>query len=251
MKIREIKIIFENATIEELGDLIDRYSLDERVTVKKIVNQYKRKKDNHFKELDRLEEATKYERALYSKGFKNVCGIDEVGRGPLAGPVVSACVIMPKGVKIMGVNDSKKLSESLRTKLCEEIKSKAIAYSIGIVTADEIDKINILNATKKSMYLAIEELKVKPDHLLIDAVKLEEVNIEQTSLIKGDERSHSIACASIIAKDTRDSIMKQYDELYKGYDFFSNKGYGSKKHMDAIKELGATPIHRKSFIKNI
>ncbi len=251
MKTKEVKQLFENAKIEQLDELIEKFEVDERSTVKKIVEQYKRKKQKHFDELDRLQKMLSYEKELHFLGFENVCGIDEVGRGPLAGPVVSACVIMPKDVTIVGVNDSKKLSEKVREQLFEEIKEKAIAYSVGIVTADKIDEINILNATKQSMYEAIQKLNVKPDYLLIDAVRLDAVNINQTNIIKGDEKSHTIACASIIAKVTRDNMMKQYDELFLGYNFSSNKGYGSKEHIKAIEQLGITPIHRKSFIKNI
>ncbi len=251
MKTKEIKQLFEDAKIEQLDELIKKFELDERSTVKKIVQQYKRKKQKHIDELARLQKMLTHEKELYFLGFEYICGIDEVGRGPLAGPVVSACVIMPKGVTIEGVNDSKKLNEKTRERLFDEIKTKAIAYSVGIVTADEIDEINILNATKKSMYEAIHKLTVKPDYLLIDAVRLEGININQTNIIKGDEKSHSIACASIIAKVTRDNMMKQYDELFIGYNFSSNKGYGSKEHTEAIKQLGSTPIHRKSFIKNI
>ncbi len=251
MKTKEIKQLFENAKIEQIDDLVKKFEIDERSTVKKLVEQLKKKKKKYFDELSRLEKMLVNEKELYFLGFQNICGIDEVGRGPLAGPVVSACVIMPKGVTIIGVNDSKKLSEKVRQKLYEEIKEKAIAFSVGIVTASEIDEINILNATKKSMYEAINNLNVKPDYLLVDAVRLDEISINQTNLIKGDEKSHSIACASIIAKVTRDTMMKQYEELFSGYGFRSNKGYGSKEHIEAIKHLGITPIHRKSFIKNI
>ncbi len=246
----DIKKMFQETSIDNLDFLFDKFEEDERASVKKIVEQYKNKKQKYLDELNRLDEITKYEKELYDLGYENICGIDEVGRGPLAGPVVSACVIMPKGIKIPYVNDSKKLSAKKREELFEEISKKATAISIGIVTAEEIDEINILNATKKSMVDAIDKLEVRPDYLLIDAVRLNGVNINQTNIIKGDEKSHSIACASIIAKVTRDNMMKQYGELYPYYDFASNKGYGSKNHMEAIKHFGICPIHRKTFVKD-
>lgn len=249
MNTKEIKEIFENTNIEDLDFLFDRFEDDERSSVKKILEQFKKKKENYLKELNRLEDMIKYEKDLYDLGYEFICGIDEVGRGPLAGPVVSACVIMPKGLKIDGVNDSKKLSPKLRESLYEKITNEAIAYSIGIINPEEIDEINILNATKKSMIEALNDLEVRPDYLLIDAVRLNGVNINQTNIIKGDEKSHSIACASIVAKVERDRMMELYDAIYEGYDFASNKGYGSQSHIEAIKKMGLTPIHRKTFTK--
>lgn len=194
-----------------------------------------------------------YEHKYLSEGAKNIGGVDEVGRGPLAGPVVVACCVMPleEDKIIQGVNDSKKVSEKNRNILFDKIKEKAIAYEIEMLSEKEIDEINILNATKLCMKRAIEKVhqKIGLDVVLIDAVKLD-VNVKIEPIIKGDAKSYSIACASILAKVTRDRLMEEYDKEFPGYDFASNKGYGSKKHIDAIKSLGPTKIHRKTFIKN-
>jgi len=187
-----------------------------------------------------------FERDLASRGFRLVCGIDEAGRGPLAGPVVAACAVLDLSEEIPGLNDSKKLTEKKRDELCKIICEKAVDFGVGIVEAEYIDRINILEATKKAMILAIEDLKEPPDHLLIDALGLP-VNIPQTPLIKGDSRSASIAAASIIAKVTRDRIMVALDMEHPEYGFAGHKGYGCKSHMDAIKEHGPCPAHRKSF----
>lgn len=186
----------------------------------------------------------------YKDKYKLICGIDEVGRGPLCGPVVCASVIMPLENKIEGINDSKKLTAKKREFLCEEIKKQAISYSIASLDEKVIDEINILNATKKCMINALNGLDVKPDLVLIDAVKLD-IKEESLSIIKGDAKSYNIACASILAKVYRDKIMDKYHEKYPVYDFINNKGYGTKKHRDALKEFGYTDIHRKSFIKGI
>lgn len=179
-----------------------------------------------------------------------ICGIDEVGRGPLAGPVMAAAVILPKNEEILYLNDSKKLSEKKREELYDIIMEKAVAVGIGIADKDVIDDINILNATYVAMRQAISNLKVKPDILLVDAVHIPEVDIKQVGIVKGDARSISIAAASIIAKVTRDRLMCELDKKYPGYDFASNKGYGTKVHIDALKTIGPCEIHRKTFIKN-
>ena len=179
-----------------------------------------------------------------------ICGIDEAGRGPLAGPVVAGAAILPVDCEILFLNDSKKLSEKRREALFTEIKEKAVAWSVGIVGPDLIDEINILQATYEAMRMAIGNLKVQPDLLLNDAVTIPEVEIPQVPIIKGDAKSVSIAAASIIAKVTRDRLMVWYDDVLSGYGFASNKGYGSAEHITALKTLGATPIHRMSFIKN-
>lgn len=178
-----------------------------------------------------------------------IAGIDEAGRGPLAGPVVCACCIMPLDVMIDGINDSKKLSEPKREKLYEIIKERAIAWSVSVVSHETIDEINILNATKQGMLECIEKLNLKPDIILIDAVKLQNVE-NQMSIIKGDATSYNIAAASIIAKVTRDRIMRDYDVKYPEYNFGKNKGYGTKEHIDAIKNVGICDIHRRTFVKN-
>lgn len=204
------------------------------------------------KELERLTTLKQIEEEIYNKeNVKYICGIDEAGRGPLAGPVVVASVIMPKDSMIEGVNDSKKVSEKKREKLYEEITNTAIAWGVGIIDQREIDEINILNATKKGLTNSLKELEIKPDLILVDALtNIDTLGIPYRSIIKGDAKSYSIAAASIIAKVTRDRIMRQWDELYPEYGFEKHKGYGTKMHIDAIKEYGPCPLHRKSFIKN-
>ena len=200
------------------------------------------------KELERLTELKKIEKDVYNEGYKYICGIDEAGRGPLAGPVVVASVIMPKESMIEGVNDSKKISEKKREKLHDLIIDEAISYGVGIISQDEIDKINILNATKEGLTNSIKELKTKPDIILVDALtKIDTMGIPYRSVIKGDAKIYSIACASIIAKVTRDRIMKEWDKVYSEYGFAAHKGYGTAKHIAAIKEFGLCPIHRRSF----
>lgn len=199
-------------------------------------------------ERERLEGMRVYERRYRERG--TLCGIDEVGRGPLAGPVVAGAVILPEDGEILYLNDSKKLSEKKRELLYDEIMEKAIAVGIGAVSPERIDEINILQATYEAMRIAISRLSVRPDLLLNDAVTIPQVDIPQVPIIKGDAKSVSIAAASIIAKVTRDRMMVQYEDLYPGYEFASNKGYGSARHIAALKEIGPCPIHRRSFIKN-
>ncbi len=185
-------------------------------------------------------------------GANYICGIDEAGRGPLAGPVVVASVIMPKDSMIEGVNDSKKVSEKKREKLYEEIIENAISYSVGIVDQNEIDRVNILNATKAGLTESIRGLKVKPDIILVDALTgIDTCGIPYHSIVKGDAKCYSIAAASIIAKVTRDRIMRQWHEVYPQYNFIQHKGYGTAAHIAAIKEYGLCPLHRRSFVKNI
>lgn len=200
------------------------------------------------KEIARTEGMSVYERQYADCRF--ICGIDEVGRGPLAGPVVAGAVILPKDHPILYLNDSKKLSEKKRESLYEEIMERAVATGIGIVGPARIDEINILNATYEAMRQAIENLGTCPDILLNDAVTIPEISVRQIPIIKGDAKSVSIAAASIIAKVTRDRLMKEYDAIIPGYDFSSNKGYGTKTHIEGLKALGPSLIHRKSFIKN-
>lgn len=204
------------------------------------------------KELERLTNLKQIEEEIYAKeNVEYICGIDEAGRGPLAGPVVVAAVIMPKDSMIEGVNDSKKVSEKKREKLYEEITETAIAWGVGIIDQKEIDDINILNATKKALTTALTELEVKPNLILVDALtKIDTLGIPYRSVIKGDAKIYSIAAASIIAKVTRDRIMRQWDELYPQYGFEKHKGYGTAMHIAAIKENGICPLHRKSFVKN-
>ena len=202
------------------------------------------------KEKERLIRMTEYERKCYEKGYKLIAGVDEVGRGPLAGPVVAAAVILGEGVLIPGVNDSKKLSEEKREYLYDEIKSKDLCWSIGIVDEKVIDEINILNAACLAMKKALDGLADKPDYILLDAVTLKDVDIPQKGIIKGDALSLSIAAASIIAKVERDRMISAYDELYPHYAFSKHKGYGTREHIECIKKYGLLPIHRRSFTKN-
>ena len=201
------------------------------------------------KERLRLEGMREYERKYQEYGY--LCGIDEVGRGPLAGPVVASVVVFEQNTKIEGINDSKKLSEAKREELFDIIKEKALDYGIGIVNNEDIDKYNILNATYMAMKKALNCLKSQPDYLLIDAATIPGIDINQKPIIKGDSKSISIAAASILAKVTRDSIMYSYDEIYPQYGFKGHKGYGTKEHYEAIESNGITPIHRKSFLKNL
>ena len=191
-----------------------------------------------------------HDRAYLNENIKYIAGIDEVGRGPLAGPVVTACVIMPYDKMLEGVFDSKKVTKKNRERLFEEIKNTAISYSINVQNQDVIDEINILNATKESMKQSFNGLNVKPDLLLVDAVKLNICENEQ-AIIKGDATSYAIACASILAKVFRDKLMEDYAKTYTNYDFENNVGYGTKKHIEAIKSYGITPIHRLSFLSKI
>lgn len=200
------------------------------------------------KEEIRLKELKKQEDELRKRGFNKICGIDEAGRGPLAGPVVVASVIMPADSMIEGVNDSKKISEKKREKLYDQILEEAISYGVGIIGQDEIDEINILNATKKGLTMSLKELTVKPDLIIVDALThIDTMGIPYESIIKGDAKCYSISVASIIAKVTRDRIMREWDKVYPEYGFEKHKGYGTSAHIEAIKKYGLCPIHRKSF----
>lgn len=204
------------------------------------------------KEQERLNELKKIDMSVFEEGYNYICGIDEAGRGPLAGPVVVAAVVMPKESMIEGVNDSKKVSEKKRELLYDKILEEAISYGVGIVDQSEIDRINILNATKAGLTQAVSSLKTKPDMILVDALNgIDTCGIPYRSIIKGDAKSYSIAAASIIAKVTRDRIMRQWDEIYPQYGFEKHKGYGTAAHIAAIKEYGLCPLHRLSFVKNI
>ena len=214
------------------------------------------------KEFERLTELKKIEEEFYERGVTSIAGIDEAGRGPLAGPVVVACVVMPRDSMIEGVNDSKKVSEKKREKLYEQITEEALGLGVGIISQEEIDRINILNATKEGLTAAIKEMEKdlqekqrgfeKPEIILVDALtKIDTDHIPYKSIIKGDAKSYSIAAASIVAKVTRDRIMRAWDEVYPMYGFEKHKGYGTAAHIAAIKEYGLCPLHRRSFVKNI
>ena len=247
-KIGDIKEQLKSITDSQLAQFIEAYGSDERGGVIKLVDSAKKRLDKYEKELIRTEGLKKYEREYAS--YAHICGIDEVGRGPLAGPVVACAVILPKDCDILYINDSKKLSASMREKLYDEIMEKAVATGIGMAGPGRIDEINILQATYEAMRQAITNLKVKPDILLNDAVTIPGVDIRQVPIIKGDAKSISIGAASIIAKVTRDRMMEEYAKIMPEYGFADNKGYGSAAHIAAIKEYGPTPIHRRTFIKN-
>lgn len=248
-KISEIKNIFQAAGLNELPAFIKSYEKDERSSVAALIKKAQKQLENHEKELARTEKMKEYEKKYDS--FSWICGIDEVGRGPLAGPVVAGAVILPKDCDILYLNDSKQLSEKRREELYAVIMEKAVSTGLGFVAPERIDEINILQATYEAMREAISKLDPQPDILLNDAVTIPQVNIKQVPIIKGDAKSVSIAAASIIAKVTRDRLMVSYDEIYPEYGFASNKGYGAKAHLEALKKYGPTPIHRRTFIKNL
>lgn len=248
-KISVIKEELQAASYKELPLFISKYETDERSGVAALVKKARKQIDDYEKELLRTEGMKEYEKKYGEYSY--ICGIDEVGRGPLAGPVVAGAVILPRDCDILYLNDSKQLSEKKREELNDIILEKAVATGIGVISPERIDEINILQATYEAMRQAIGNLSVKPDLLLNDAVTIPKVEIPQVPIIKGDAKSISIAAASIIAKVYRDRLMVQYDDIFPGYGFAGNKGYGSQTHMDAIRTLGPTPIHRRSFIKNI
>ena len=246
--ISQIKEEFEQADAAQRAVLYEVYSSDDRAGVKKLVSAYRKKEEALQKERMRLEDMRSFEHK-YST-YSLICGIDEAGRGPLAGPVVAGAVILPKDCEILYLNDSKKLSPAKREALYEEIMEKAEAVGVGMASPARIDEINIIQATYEAMREAVYNLGVTPELLLNDAVTIPDVSIPQVPIIKGDAKSVSIAAASIIAKVTRDRLMVQYDEILPGYGFARHKGYGSKDHIEAIRRLGPTPIHRQTFIKN-
>lgn len=247
MTIQEIRIELNSISSQEWPAFIAKHQNDERSGVQKLIKQCQSWIKKEEEEELRLECMLTYERKYYET-CDYICGIDEAGRGPLAGPVVAGAVILPKNHKIPYLNDSKQLSERKREMLYDQIMAEAIAVGIGIASPERIDQINILQATYEAMRTAIQNLGVKPQVLLNDAVIIPEVDIEQEKIIKGDAKSLSIAAASIIAKVTRDRMMKEYHELFPEYGFDSHKGYGSKDHIEVIKNIGPSPIHRKTFI---
>ncbi|MBR6643729.1 MAG: ribonuclease HII [Lachnospiraceae bacterium] len=247
-KISEIKKVLEAAEEAELPLLMEQYGKDEREGVKKLLEKCQKKLDAYSKELERTENMKMYEKKYGEYSY--ICGIDEVGRGPLAGPVVAAAVILPKDCNILYINDSKKLTEQKREELYDQIMEQAVSVGIGIVSHERIDEINILQATYEAMRQAVGKLSVTPDLLLNDAVTIPELPMKQVPIIKGDAKSISIAAASIVAKVTRDRMMVELDRFYPEYGFAGNKGYGSAVHIQALKEIGPCSIHRRSFIKN-
>ena len=246
--IGEIKTEFKECEIASLKELIEKYTDDTRDGVKKEIEKANNRIKKYDEEVMRTYALQEYERK-YSE-YQFVCGIDEVGRGPLAGPVVAGAVILPKDCDILYINDSKKLSEKKREELYDVIMEKAIATGIGYANVERIDEINILQATYEAMREAINNLGIKPDVLLNDAVTIPGVDMKQVPIIKGDAKSISIGAASIIAKVTRDRLMVQYDSVFPEYGFASNTGYGSQVHIEAIKKYGPCPIQRRTFIGN-
>ena len=247
-KIGEIKEELKATEDALLPVFLEKYKGDERSGVKKLLEQAKKRLDKLEQEKKRIENLKQYEREYAS--YSAICGIDEVGRGPLAGPVVAGAVILPRDCDILYINDSKKLSAAKREVLYDEIMEKAVAVGIGMASPKRIDEINILQATYEAMRDAIKKLAVTPDILLNDAVTIPKVNIKQVPIIKGDAKSISIGAASIVAKVTRDRMMVEYDKILPEYGFASNKGYGSTEHIEALKKYGPSPIHRATFIKN-
>lgn len=243
--IKEIKECL--ATIDRLDHpLFEELIADGRAGVQAAISKRKRELQKQVDEDLRLEKMLAYEKELYAQGIQLIAGVDEVGRGPLAGPVVAAAVILPENCKIPGLNDSKKIPKSKHQAIYQAVLDQALSIGIGVKDNRVIDQVNIYEATKLAMLEAIQELDPQPQHLLIDAMKLE-LPISQTSIIKGDANSLSIAAASVVAKVTRDQMMTAYDQDYPGYDFAQNAGYGTTKHLEGLKKQGVTPIHRRSF----
>ena len=243
--IKEIKE--QLANIQRLDDpLLTELEQDGRSGVIQAIAKRKREIQKRIDEDERLEKMLAYEKELYAQGIELIAGVDEVGRGPLAGPVVAAAVILPKACKIPGLNDSKKIPKAKHKEIYEAVLKNAIAIGVGVKDNHVIDQVNIYEATKLAMMEAVGQLKPQPQHLLIDAMKLD-LPISQTSIIKGDANSLSIAAASIVAKVTRDQMMEEFDREYPGYDFAQNAGYGTANHLDGLHQLGVTPIHRRSF----
>lgn len=245
------------ATIKEIQEQLDQVfdlqdplfqelKQDERSGVQKLLLKRQKEIQSELDEDLRLEYMLRYEKELYSQGFQVIAGIDEVGRGPLAGPVVAAAVILPPNCKIKGLNDSKKIPKKKHEEIYQAVLDQALSVGLGIMDNQTIDRVNIYEATKLAMTEAVAQLKIKPDYLLIDAMKLD-LPLPQQSIIKGDANSLSIAAASIVAKVTRDKMMAEFDQIYPGYDFAQNAGYGTKLHLEGLDKYGVTPIHRRSF----
>ncbi|MCM3759429.1 ribonuclease HII [Alkalihalobacillus oceani] len=242
--IHQIRQLLEQPEVEQ--EQLDKLAGDERKGVQTLLKQYRKRQEERHQLLAMHDQMNEYERQLRSQGYHALAGIDEVGRGPLAGPVVAAAVILPPDFRLLGLTDSKKLTKQKREAFSEIIKREAVAYSIEMVHADEIDRINIYQATKMAMKAAISTLHKEPDYLLLDAMSLQ-LDIPQTSLIKGDEKSITIAASSVIAKVARDTYMAELETKYPGYGFSRHAGYGTKEHLAAIDRLGVTPEHRRSF----
>ncbi|UOQ47894.1 ribonuclease HII [Gracilibacillus caseinilyticus] len=245
--IRQVKEYLMSETPSE--EVLQSFYQDERKGVRTLLKQYENKQAKRQQKQDQFVKMSQFEQSLWHNQYRFIAGVDEVGRGPLAGPVVAAAVVLPEDFQLLGINDSKKLSKKQRELFYQYITKHAVDYKIGIVEADEIDRINILQASKKAMYHAIEKLE-QVDYALIDAVKLEKLSIPQEAIIKGDQKSISIAAASIIAKVTRDQLMEEIHKTFPAYAFNRNSGYGTKDHLHALNQFGMTPIHRRSFLKS-
>lgn len=245
----KIRAEIKGLSIDQYEIWIEKLSDDSRKGVRQLADSLKKKRRRYETELKKIRQKKEIENALRSDSCRLICGIDEVGRGPLAGPVVAGAVILPADSEILYINDSKQVSAKKRESLSQKIKEEAVAYAFGSCSPKEIDELNILNATKNAMVKAVKKLQVRPDILLIDAVSIPS-NIPVKSIIHGDALCYSIAAASIIAKVERDCLMKEYHQVYPQYGFDHNVGYGTQEHIDAIIKFGPSPIHRKSFIKN-
>lgn len=250
IKPNELKELLDKIEYNAFLEIKEALFNETRKNIISLLQKEQRRYNKEFLKIEEYDKRCKYENKLNSSNISIIAGLDEVGRGPLAGPVYTCAVILDNTKRILGIRDSKKLSEKQREELSEEIKENCIAYSIGIATVEEIDNINILNATKLAMKRAVEGLPLKPEFLLVDALELKDIAIPQFSLIKGDDLSVSIGAASIIAKVERDKLMKEHALIYPEYCFEENKGYGTKTHIEAIKKHGICSIHRKSFVKN-
>lgn len=245
LSITEVKKLLQTI-VDPDDERLKEFRNDARKGVIAAVRSWDKKAEKQQLAQEKLQEMLAYEKRAWAHGKKFIAGVDEVGRGPLAGPVVSAAVILPEDFNIVGINDSKQLSLAKRNELFDIIQEKALAVGVGIKDAAVIDQVNIYEASKLAMLEAIEQMPIQPDHLLVDAMTLP-LPISQESIIKGDAKSVSIAAASIIAKVTRDRMMEEYDVMYPGYGFPNNAGYGTKEHLTALEDLGVTPIHRRSF----
>ncbi|WP_164669012.1 ribonuclease HII [Virgibacillus doumboii] len=240
-----IKQLFESEKLDET--YIKELKSDERKGVQKLIEQYERKKLKEKALEENFLRMSQYEQRSYANGCQYIAGMDEAGRGPLAGPVVAAAVILPRDFKLLGLNDSKQLNEETREKFFTIIKEKAVSYGISIIDNQKIDQVNIYEATKLAMFNTIRQLDPAPDHILIDAVSLNRLPCTSEAITKGDQKSISIAAASILAKVTRDNLMNDLDKEYPAYGFASNMGYGTKQHLDMLTEQGISPYHRKSY----
>jgi ribonuclease HII len=247
MNIKEIDKFLDQLDIESIEQNIPLLNNDSRAAVHKLITKYSNRVAKHYQELKRIKQLYAFEEKLYEKGIKDIAGVDEAGRGPLAGPVFAAAVILKPGTVIKGINDSKKLSESKRDAIYEEIIKKAVSYSVASISEQEIDKINIRNAAFHAMVKAVENLSTSPEFVLIDGDAVKGMSVPYQCIVKGDNLSISIAAASILAKVSRDRYIKECDKIYPQYGFAAHKGYGTKEHIDSIKKFGLCPIHRKTF----